>query len=201
MPVPYVNAWTDEHVTHGLRFVWHEGSRGARLSYLDPLPQDWLYGALWARQGLAQTGGVEWRSAHPTRQRRCMRHGLCQVCGLSAKDPVTGRTWWLMPNPDQPTRTELGRVISHIAPTCEQCIPVSLRHCPRLKRGAAIYTAADFEPYAVVADVYHATAGGSVRPTARSAMVELDRYRALNHVLAKQLIVAFDDMRREDATA
>ncbi|MGW4792214.1 hypothetical protein ACWEPC_07340 [Nonomuraea sp. NPDC004297] len=103
-----------------------------------------------------------------------------------------------MPAPDQPTRTNLGLTVSHIAPTCEPCVPVSLRYNPRLKRGAAVYTAADSEPYAVVADVYQATAGGSARLAARSVIVEPDRSRALNQVLATQLIVNLIDLRRED---
>jgi hypothetical protein len=69
---PYINAWSDEHTPHQLAFVWHAGSRSLRLTYTDPVEQDWMYGALWARHGQQMTGTPEFKRvniAPPNRER------------------------------------------------------------------------------------------------------------------------------------
>jgi hypothetical protein len=71
---------------------------GFRLTFTDPVEQDRMFGTLWHRQGLHREGRPLWKLVNTPRQRRCMVHHLCQVCGKTAVDE-TGRVWWLPPEP------------------------------------------------------------------------------------------------------
>ncbi|MET9339309.1 hypothetical protein [Nonomuraea sp. NPDC003804] len=196
MPIPYINVRADEHVRHPLEFQWSDEHRGLRLSYKDPVPQDWMYGVLWTRQGMVSTGRPEYRTVHTARQRRCMLQSLCQVCKHSAVDPENGRIWWLFPTPERYLFTNaLGEYYSHIAPTCQTCIPISLAHCPHLREEAVSCTVAGVEPYAVHADVYQPRPDQSAELIARDALVQLEQFQVLGSALAKQLVVAFVDLR------
>jgi hypothetical protein len=188
---PYINAWSDEHTPQSLAFTWHASSRSLRLTYTDPVEQDWMYGALWARHGQQMTGTPEFKRVNTARQRRAMLRRLCQVCGRPAADS-SGR--FLMLLPDEPFTGPLGERFTHLPPVCEPCIPLTLRHCPRLRRRHLLYTASGYEPYAVQADIYEPGPGGTAAPVEREVTVELDRFRALAYVLAKQLLVALDGL-------
>jgi len=53
---------------------------------------------------------------------------------------------------------------------------------------------ASYEPYAVQADIYQPGPALEAVMEEREVTVELDRFRALDHALAKQLLVALDDL-------
>lgn len=191
--VPYITAWSGETVPHPLGFAWSDETAGLRLTYADPCPQDWLYGALWARQGLSARGRPEWKLVNTLRQRRCMLHLLCQVCGGSAVDSGTSRTWWLLA--DEPARVAPERGYTNAPPTCPICIPSALASCPRLRHGAVVYTVGACEPYGILGDVFEpGDAEGAVQ-VQRNATVSMDSFRMLERVLAKQLLVVLDDLQ------
>src|SRR5690349_3170732 len=92
---PYVTPYEEENLDLPLTFKWADGV--FQLSYRDALPQEWMFGALWARCGTARAGKIQWHLVHTLRQRRCMLKRLCRVCGEPATDPDTGRISWIMP--------------------------------------------------------------------------------------------------------
>lgn len=187
--VPYVTAWSEEAVPHPLAFAYAAETGGLRLTYTDPHPSDWVYGVLRARHAHAPgRGRAEWKLVNTLRQWRCMKHHLCQVCGLPATDPETGRVWWVL--------TDAGDGYTNAPPTCRACIPEALESCPRLRTSAAVYTVADCEPFAVLGDVFQFGADGAVL-VERGALVELEAYRRLTQVHAQQLVVRLHDLRPE----
>ncbi len=190
--VPYITAWSGEFMEHPLGFAWADEAAGLRLAYSDPQPQDWMFGVLWARQGLAACGRPEWKLVNTFRQRRCMLHRLCQVCGASAVDQLTGRTWWVLA--DEPHESSETAGYTNAPPTCLPCIPGALTACPRLRRGAAVYTVGDIEPYGVVADLFTPTRAGEAIHVQRSVTVTFEEFRRLEKALAKQLLVVLDDV-------
>ncbi|GAA0953350.1 hypothetical protein GCM10009560_76170 [Nonomuraea longicatena] len=190
--VPYITAWSGETMDHGLGFVWSDDARGLRLTYKNPHPGDWSLGVLWMRQGLTGGGKPEWKRVNALRQRRCMLRKLCQVCGGSAVDQVTGRTWWLLA--DEADRGPAAAGYTNAPPTCLPCIPDSLTLCPHLRRGSAVYTVSDAQPYGVIADLFAPSGGKKIVHVQRSATLQLDEFRKLQHALAKQLLVVLDDL-------
>ncbi|MGW4799355.1 hypothetical protein ACWEPC_43770 [Nonomuraea sp. NPDC004297] len=137
-PVPYVTAYEGEELAYQLVVEAHaEATGGVRLSYADATAQDWMFGVLWHRQGLSRGGRPLWRLVNGLRQRRCMLHLLCQVCGRSAVDG--GRIWWLLPG--SPGVLDGGERFTRAPPTCRPCIPAARAWCPRLGPGPRVYTA------------------------------------------------------------
>jgi hypothetical protein len=94
--IPYITARSEETIDHSLKFAWSKEISRLQLTYSDPHPGDWALGVLWMRQGLTGQGYPEWKLVNTLRQRRCMLRKLCQVCGRSAVDQHTGRTWWVL---------------------------------------------------------------------------------------------------------
>lgn len=189
--VPYITAWSEETMNHALAFEWAGAAGGLRLTYADPHPNDWLFGVLWVRQGLALRGKPEWKLVNALRQRRCMLRKLCQVCGSTAVDSSTGRAWWVLA--DGPTHDAKVSGYTNAPPTCFACIPEALTSCPRLRRGAAVYTVGDAEPYGVVADLFAPSIRGGFTQVERNTTLGLDEYRRLEWALAKQLLVCLRD--------
>ena len=195
--VPYITAYSEELAPHPLAFVaYPEATDGVRLSYDDAVPQDWMYGVLWARQGLHRRGRPEWKVVNTLRQRRCMRLLLCQVCGESATDPVDSRISWVLA--DDPGDTSAGAGYTNAPPTCAQCIPEAIASCPRLRRGAAVYSVGSAQPYGIIGDVLQPS---RLRPVevARNVVISLDSFHRLEYALAKQLLVVLEDLRPEPA--
>ncbi|MFI7644298.1 hypothetical protein [Nonomuraea sp. NPDC049400] len=190
--VPYITAYDEEIVAHPLTFVWSpEATDGLKLSYVDAVPQDSMLGALWSRQGLHRRGRPEWKLVNSIRQRNAMLRLLCQVCGESAVGP-DGRVSWVLA--DDPDDTSTSKGYTNAPPTCAACIPEALVACPRLRRGAAVYTVGSAEPYGVLGDFWRPTRHGPVE-TQRNAVVPLDAFWRLEYTLAKQLLVVLDDLR------
>lgn len=192
--VPYVTAYDGEAIEYQLSLAVHAGATdGLRLSYADITAQDWMFGVLWHRQGLRRAGRPLWKLVNTSRQRRCMLHNLCQVCGESAVDG--GLIWWLVPEP--PAMTGTGQQFTHAPPTCPSCIPKARALCPRLRLESHVYTARVSEPYGVVADLYR-PAGRAVVEVERAIEVPLEAFRDLDYALATQLIVSLDGLQRVD---
>lgn len=189
--VPYITAWSDEEMPHPLAFEFSAEVAGLRLTYPDPHPEDWVFGVLRARHGILRGGRPEWLKVNTLRQWQCMDHALCQVCGLPAADPETGRIWWLLTDADG-----TGDGYSNAPPTCKSCIPEAIASCPRLRSNASVCSVADCEPFAVLGDVFEFGAGGA-NLVERNVLVGLDEFRALAAVLAQQLVVTLHGLREE----
>jgi hypothetical protein len=189
--VPYVTAHDGEDILYHLALAPHrEATDGQRLSYIDAVPTDWMFGVLWHRHGVSRAGAPEWKRVNTIRQRRCMRHLLCQVCGQSAVDDA-GRIWWVMA--EEPGLTAAGEPFTNAPPTCPTCIPEARMLCPRLRKTAQVYTASSAEPYGVVADV-HRPVGRRLLVVEQTAELPLDAFHRLEYALAKQLLVTLDGL-------
>ncbi|WP_345577218.1 hypothetical protein [Nonomuraea rosea] len=171
-----------------------EATDGVRLSFVDATAHDWMFGVLWHRHGLCRAGRPLWKLVNTLRQRRCMLHLLCQVCGRSAVDG--DRIWWLLPEP--PGVTGGGRQFTHAPPTCRSCIPRARVWCLRLGPESYIYTVRSSEPYGVVADLYRPAAGRKVVVVEHAVEVPLEAFRVLEYALATQLLVGLDGLQRTE---
>lgn len=191
--VPYITAYSEELAPHPLAFTADpEATDGVRLSYADAIPQEWMYGVLWARQGLHRRGRPEWKIINTLRQRRCMLRLLCQVCGEAAADPVDSRISWVLA--DDPGDTSAGAGYTNAPPTCARCVPAAIASCPRLRCGAAVYSVGSAEPYGVIGDVLRPSRDRPVE-LERNVVISLDSFRRLEYALAKQLLVVLEDLR------
>jgi len=190
---PYITSYAEEELPLPLAFERADGV--TRLTYRDALPQEWLFQVLWARCGTARTGRIQWKLVHTLRQRRCMIHGLCRVCGQPAADPDTGRISWVLPatvaadfRSPWPT--------AH-PPTCKAHVTESLAACPYLRRQAPLVcTAGDYTPIGVLANVYGQDDGGRVVETRHQTPVALGDLPLLRRAVATQLIVRVTDLQR-----
>ncbi|GAA4198838.1 hypothetical protein GCM10022252_49880 [Streptosporangium oxazolinicum] len=194
--VPYVIAHADEGAPQRLRFA-RRPFGGLRLAYDNPRRSDLVRGVLRARVLNNRQGAPQWRKLNTLRQWRCMERNLCQVCGLDATDPITGRIPWI-------TTATAFRAIPDVsnsgytsAPaTCLACIPESLGMCPQLHVSSAVYTVARSEPAAVLADMFSPGPGGrAVHTGEHNVLVGLNEPALLRSALATQLIVRIEDMR------
>jgi len=189
---PYVTPYEEETLDLPLAFEWADGR--PRLTYRDALPQEWMFGALWARCGTARQGKILWNLVHTLRQRRCMLRGLCRVCGESATDPATGRIWWIMPaalagDLRSPWPT------AH-PPTCKAHVAEALTACPYLRREVPVVcTVGDYTPVAVLANLYGQDDDGRVVETRHQIPVGLGESHLLQRALATQLIVQVSDLQ------
>jgi len=139
--VPYVTSWSEE-VEPPYRLIEVPG-RGIGYANESLTDRD-SHGVLWLRTlHRAGVGRPRFGVVHPMRQRRAMVRLLCQVCGGPAdrtEDGVLwlGRDWrddwagW----PDGMGETE--------PPICLPCVPLSLRLCPALRKGAVVFRARQY---------------------------------------------------------
>ncbi|TYB69781.1 hypothetical protein FXF51_06345 [Nonomuraea sp. PA05] len=196
--MPYITAYDGEDIPYQLALAPHaEATDGQRLSYVNAVPTDWMFGVLWHRHGLSRAGNPEWKLVNTSRQRRCMRRNLCQVCGQSAADE-DGRVWWVMAEP--PGRSALGEPFTNAPPTCRTCIPMAQRLCPRLREGCQVFTVRGVEPYGVVAEIFRPV-GGKLLIRDTTTEMPLDAFRDLEYSLARQLIVKLEHLRPAILTA
>lgn len=160
---PFITSWSTEHDVPA-RLVEIPG-RG--LAYADELLTNRdSRGVLW-RQTVARRGVGRplFSEVHPMRQRRAMTRLLCQVCGKPA-DRTEGGVLWLMRDhrddwPDWPDG-----LASVEPPVCLQCVGVSLRLCPALRRGAVAVRVREFPVVGVRGVLYQR---GSAAPVAVEA--------------------------------
>ncbi|MEV6868373.1 hypothetical protein AB0M44_46265 [Streptosporangium subroseum] len=175
--------------------VFAEGANGPRLRHARPRPGDWGHGFLRARQKTNRRGHPIFPAVHARRQWQYIDLGLCQVCGRPARDPVSGRWWWLLSDDGQ----SAAQGYTNAPPTCPGCIPEAIAQCPYLRKAAAVYTVTDYEPYGVLANLY--------RPLGELAIpvmegVELTLSDPLRgQALATQLLVLFHSLQPEPLPA
>ncbi|MBG0824916.1 hypothetical protein HS048_29900 [Planomonospora sp. ID91781] len=184
---PYVIAYSDEAVPQHVLFVEH--STGPRLRHARPRPGDWAHGVLRARQRTHRRGRPDFRAVNARRQWQCIGRGRCQICGRPARDPESGRVWWLLSDDGR----SADRGYTNAPPTCRTCIPDAAAQCPHLRRSMAVYTAAGFEPYGVLANLYE-PCGALAVPVEQGVELTL-RDGLLGYALATQLLVVLHDLR------
>ena len=87
--VPYIASWSGERCTRAPLIA-----KGTGIAYERERPGDRdARGVLWMRYTrVPGVGTPQFTKVHPYRQRRAMRHLLCQVCGGPAD-----RDAWLVP--------------------------------------------------------------------------------------------------------
>ncbi|MEU7861225.1 hypothetical protein [Nonomuraea sp. NPDC049141] len=193
LPVPYIAPRSAERIDLGVVLARYGGATdGRRLSYPDPADDDWLLGVLWARQEGHRRGAPLWDQVHTLRQRECMLNELCQVCRETAREPSSGRLWWVFPR-----AVPVASMYVTKPATCVRCIPKAIRSCPRLRIEAHVYTSGgDYEPYGVLGDVVTLDPDGAPRLTTAQD-VPLDAFHRLEYTLARALTVHVLDLRRE----
>jgi hypothetical protein len=81
-------------------------------------------------------GRPEFGNVHSLRQRRAMRRLLCQVCG-GAADQIEDGVLWLLPDYREDWEGWPEGMGNGEPPICLPCASISLRLCPKLRRGAA----------------------------------------------------------------
>lgn len=189
---PYVTPYEEENLALPLAFERSAGS--TRLTYRDALPDEWMFGALWARCGTAQRGKVQWNMVHTLRQRECMLDRVCRVCGKPATDPDTGRIPWIMPS--APAGGLRSAMPTAHPPTCKACVGEALATCPHLRREAPVVcTVGDSYEIGVLANVYDQDRRGRLVEIAHQIPIGLDEFRLLGQALATQLIVCIEDLQ------
>ncbi len=125
--VPYIVPWSGEQPLPG-KLVHRRGPGGLALGYADEIPGDRFRDVLWIRMsgGLGK-GRPNMPGVDPLRQRRCVNHFLCQVCGCPT-ERRDGRHLFLM-------HAAGGRAISEgertqTPPVHGECAREAVRDCP-----------------------------------------------------------------------
>lgn len=152
---PFVTAWSEEIEPTAPMVV----VPGRGIAYADENVSDRdRRGVLWLRclsrpgEGRPQFGKV-----HPLRQRRAMLRLLCQVCGGPA-DRTEDGVLWLLPDHRDDWADWPNRMGVTEPPICLDCVELSVRLCPPLRRGAVAFRACRY-PVAGVHGVLYS--GGS----------------------------------------
>lgn len=126
--VPWITRWTGEEVNAQIE-VQSVGGK-LRVGYKDGNESREASGILWQREGITRGGQPQFAQVSTYRQRSAMARRLCQVCGQqTVDDPIE----WLVPR--QLLKDKDGVTVTQSAPTCQDCMKVSLSLCPHLKRG------------------------------------------------------------------
>jgi hypothetical protein len=129
--VPYITAWTSEHITEPT--VIQRPASG--IGYLDETTEDRdERGVLWRRVPSSPgVGQPEFGDIHTGRQRQAMRDLLCQVCAGPADHTADGVLWLLKDHrgdwPDWPN----GMGVTE-PPVCLSCARTARHACPALRR-------------------------------------------------------------------
>ncbi|MEW1548007.1 hypothetical protein [Streptomyces tsukubensis] len=137
--VPYITAWTSEHMAQPLVIT-----KGAGIGYADETPYDRdRDGVLWIREPSSPGRGKPvFGRVHPMRQRRALRRLLCQVCGHPADRNEQGILWLLGGTDNEDLTT------TH-PPICAPCAALAVRTCPSLRRQHALVRARSCLPFGV----------------------------------------------------
>lgn len=156
---PYITTWSAEQ---DLPCKLVERS-GQGIGYADELLGDRdAHGVLWQRAAVRhEVGQPEFGKVHPLRQRRAMRRLLCQVCAGPADRTDAGVLWLLRDFRDDWPRWPEG-MASVEPPICVPCVPISLKLCPALRRGAVAVRTREFEVAGVRGALYRKGASGPV---------------------------------------
>jgi hypothetical protein len=146
---------------------------------------------LWIGEGLGRGGEPQFAHVSSHRQRSCMLHRRCQVCGRRIKDrPIR----WLM-NADQLWEgdDDDGATLTISPPTCSDCVDVALNACPHLRTHAPIVVRVlDYRVWGVFGDAYAPDRERGPGHYQTRKGIHLPYSSPLRSmVLAKQLVVEF----------
>lgn len=179
---PYVTAWSAEKDLHCALVERPDGSIGYAKELLSDRDS---HGVLWRQTRLRhQVGRPEFARVHPLRQRRAMELLLCQVCGGPADIDGDGVLWLLRDfRGDWPGWPE-GMAATE-PPVCLPCVPVALRSCPSLQRGAVTVRVRHCPIAGVRGVLYRA---GALAPTAATADNFVYDDPLIGRVLASALV-------------
>lgn len=138
---PYITSWSNEPSLSPPVLA----RLGLGVYYADELLTDRdSHGVLWQRAGMQHgVGRPEFGRVHPLRQRRAMRKLLCQVCAEPADRNIDGVLWLLRDYRDDWACWPEGMGCVE-PPVCASCIPISMRLCPALRRGAVVVRVREF---------------------------------------------------------
>jgi hypothetical protein len=138
---PYITAWSAEQ-----ELPYQVIQRpGVGIGYTDEIAADRdIHGVLWRRTpSRPHYGRPEFGNVHSFRQRRAMRRLLCQVCGGPADQTDDGGLWLLPDHREDWTGWPEG-MANVEPPVCLPCVSLSLRLCPKLRKGAAAIRVRDY---------------------------------------------------------
>ncbi|OLF10482.1 hypothetical protein BLA60_14895 [Actinophytocola xinjiangensis] len=194
---PYVTAWSEEMFTQAK--IVRRPSGG--IAYADEKLTDRdNNGILWPRTPHRPgIGRPEFGAVHPLRQRRAMRRLLCQVCAGPADQTPDGTLWLLQDHrEDWPNWPENMAVTE--PPVCRDCVTLSTRLCPALRKGSAVIRARRF-PIVGVYGVLHTqdptpTPVGTVTLSFDNSAVRWLRAGGLARELHDCAILTPDDLHR-----
>ncbi|MFF3733950.1 hypothetical protein ACFYXM_27505 [Streptomyces sp. NPDC002476] len=131
---PYVASRTTEQPVREAELTIEFAPGGPRLAYRHPRPGDRdHHGNLWVRMDQSTTGRVQYNRMHVHRQRTCMEHLLCQICGTPADRNKQGWLFLDWRRPDSPP-TWPERSLTSMPPLCTEHAHTSLHQCPFLRR-------------------------------------------------------------------
>ncbi|SEQ01081.1 hypothetical protein SAMN05216481_103263 [Streptomyces radiopugnans] len=192
--VPYIASWSQERMRRP-PVVRRTGAEGEGIGFPgeSAYDRDWR-GVLWTRQILARgKGRPQYHTVHTLRQRRAMRHMLCQVCG--GPTPEDGPRLFVLRDVGRPVE-EGERTTA--PPVCVPCARISVRECPRLREGHV--AALVGRPYAWgVAGIVHHPVTLEPLDTALQEVSYEDL--AVRWTLAHRLIVTLHDCTPVDLDA
>ncbi|MGI5504704.1 hypothetical protein [Lentzea sp. CA-135723] len=130
---PYVTAWSAEQDLPCTLVERADHSIGFATELLSDRDR---HGVLWQQTALRhRVGRPEFARVHPLRQRRAMELLLCQVCGGPADVNDDGVLWLQRDHRGDWPKWPNG-MASVEPPVCLACVPVAMRMCPALQRGA-----------------------------------------------------------------
>jgi hypothetical protein len=180
--VPYVTSWSAEQDLPS-QVIYRPGGG---IAYADEIATDRdVHGVLWTRAfSRPHRGRPEFGKVHSLRQRRAMRRLLCQVCGGPA-DRAGDGVLWLLPDHRADWTAWPDGMANVEPPICLHCAGISLRLCPRLRRGAAVVRAREYPIVGVRGTLYER---GPMAPVARKEAVLDYEDPAINWIRAVGLI-------------
>jgi hypothetical protein len=143
MTVPYITAWSSEDVLADpgtLPLLRTGPGRAPALAYPDEQSQDRdRYGILWRRATWSPgEGQPRFARVHPTRHRRVMLRGSCQICTAPASLWMTAAPGW------QAHLERLGPDVPYLTvdpPVCRSCAITAATQCPRLRADGYVFLA------------------------------------------------------------
>lgn len=159
--IPWVVRRSNEHPDQSSAgWSWGIGARpgtGEQVYYIDcegAYRDD--HGWLWMPAPDDPDGGTpEWTQVHPTRQRRCMDEGRCQVCGEQRDDLV-----WLPPKYELKETVAGLCAVTYTPPVCVGCVPIARAQCPHLRRtGPTAYVPRRVLTWGVLGDIHQIPTG------------------------------------------
>jgi hypothetical protein len=149
---PHVTSWSAEQALQCTLILRPDG---CGVGYTSELPGDRdVHGVLWNR--VAERPGVgkpDFASVHPARQRQAMNNLLCQVCAGPADRTADG-VLWLMRDFREEGPSWPEDMASVEPPICLRCVPIAMRRCPALRRGAVAVRVREFSVMGVRGTVY-----------------------------------------------